>query len=106
MSPVGVDESVSDESPDIRAAARQRAAKYKRIVVARRNESEIEQKFDVLLFAQYERAHDVNERQHSQYEDDNRRNVEERFAFHEEDPVRTVSYAASQPRRKPLRRAD
>ena len=101
MGPVGVDESVGDKRPDIRAAARQRAAKDNGIVIARRDESKIEQKFDVLLLAQYVRAHDVNKCQHSQHKDDNRRNVEERFAFHEEGPMRNVSYAASPLRRKP-----
>ncbi len=76
MGPVGMDESVADESPNIRAAARQRAPEHKGIVIARRDESEIEQKFDVLLLAQYVRAHDMNKRQHSQHKDDNRRNVE------------------------------
>ena len=52
MCPVGVNESVGDKRPDIRAAAGQRAAEHERIVVARRDESEVEQKFDVLLLAQ------------------------------------------------------
>lgn len=74
--PVGVDESVGDKRPNIRAAAGQRTPEDKGIVVARRDESEIEQELDVLLLAQHERAHDMNKRQHSQHKDDNRRNVE------------------------------
>jgi hypothetical protein len=59
-----------------------------------------------LLLAQDERAHDVHKRQHSQHKDDDRRNVEERFAFHKAGPMRNLSYAASPLRRKPHCRSD
>ena len=75
---------IGKEGPHICAAPRQRATKHNRTVVARRNESEAEQKFDVLLLAENEYAHRMNKHQHSQHGDDNRRDVEKRFALHEE----------------------
>ena len=101
VGPVGMNESIGDKCPHIRPATRKCAAEYEGIVITRRDESEIEQEFDVLLLAQQECADDVNKRQHGQHNDDNGWNVEERFAFHEKGPMRNVSYAASPLRRKP-----
>jgi hypothetical protein len=77
-------ESVGDESPNISAAIRQHIPHYNRTVVADGDESKTKQKFDVLLLAEHKRANRVNNHQHSQYCDDNGRNVEERFALHEQ----------------------
>ena len=94
MGPVGMDQRIGDEGPNLGAeAARQRAAEHDRGVVARAGmKREAEQELDVLIVAEQQRAHGMNERQQCQHRDDDRRNVEQRFAFHEEGPVGGLSY--------------
>ena len=84
MNPVCVDESIGNEGPYIRASPRQRSVKHKCCVIAHRNESEAQQKFDILLLGEQQRARRVNYSQHGQHGDDNGRNVENWFALHEE----------------------
>src|SRR5262249_35039254 len=83
MHPVCVDQSVGDKGPYIRAATRQRAINYKRTVITRWDESEAEQKFDILLLAQQQRAHQMDNHQHGKHRADNGRNIENWLALHQ-----------------------
>ncbi len=80
MRPVAVDQRVGDEGPDLRAeSARHRALRQDRCVVARRNEREQQQKFDVLLRRQHPCAQRVNEHEHREGCGHDGGNVEDRL---------------------------
>ncbi len=81
-SPVGMDQRIGDEGPDLGAeTALQRATEHDLGVVARRDEGKGKQELDVLIVAQQQRAHSMQQRQHGQQSDDDGRNIEQRFAF-------------------------
>ena len=82
VSPVGVNQRIGDESPDVGAAAGQTAAQYNRVVVARRDESKCQQKFDVLLLGQKQCADKMHQCQYREHSENDRRDIEDRFAIH------------------------
>src|ERR1700690_4311768 len=83
MRPVSVDQRIRHKGPQLPAeAAGKNAAEHDGGVIAGRNEREEEQQLYVLVAGEHVSAHRMNERQHGQHSDNDRRDVEERFAFH------------------------
>ena len=77
MSPVGMDQRIGDEGPNLGAeAARQRAVEHRRAIVARGDEGKADQKLDVLIVAEQQRAHAMNERQQRQHDEHDRGDIE------------------------------
>src|SRR5215471_956220 len=95
MKPIRVDQSVGDEGPYIRAPTRERVIDRNRTAIASWNKGEAEQKFDVLLLAEHEGPHEVDNHQRRQYRHDNGGNIENWFALHVKSARwGTCSYAA------------
>src|SRR5215813_11711080 len=103
MSPVGVNQRIGDESPDVRAAAGQGAPKHYGVVIARGDESKRQQKFDVLLLGQQKCANEMHQCQHCEQSENDWRYIEDWFAIHSRGPGETLSFAVSPPSRKPDR---
>ena len=78
MQQIGVDEGVGEESPQLGAKAAGKTAGQTG-VIARRNERKDQQKLGVLRFGEDPHAQRMNEQQHDDRRNHDRRHVEDRL---------------------------